>query len=147
MVSLSKLASVTEEGVTFSSPYDGSVSFLTPERSIEIQQALGLMQRGLGCGWSKNRVYTLCWRVSLRLGLVLDSTWGFYLTVLKILFISDILFQGPERFWFTDLFCFPCFVNILRIWSCDIFPCFVMSSITQASSNSPYTVHYYYKYL
>uniref|UniRef100_UPI00358FEF10 queuine tRNA-ribosyltransferase catalytic subunit 1 n=1 Tax=Myxine glutinosa TaxID=7769 RepID=UPI00358FEF10 len=41
MVSLSKLASVTEEGVTFSSPYDGSVSFLTPERSIEIQQALG----------------------------------------------------------------------------------------------------------
>uniref|UniRef100_A0A8C4Q2Q1 Queuine tRNA-ribosyltransferase 1 n=1 Tax=Eptatretus burgeri TaxID=7764 RepID=A0A8C4Q2Q1_EPTBU len=41
MVSLSKLASVTEEGVTFSSPYDGSISFLTPERSIEIQQALG----------------------------------------------------------------------------------------------------------
>ena len=32
---------MTEEGVNFESPYDGSKCMLTPERSIEIQQAIG----------------------------------------------------------------------------------------------------------
>eukprot|EP00088_Acartia_fossae_P020033 TRINITY_DN2172_c0_g1_i4.p1 TRINITY_DN2172_c0_g1~~TRINITY_DN2172_c0_g1_i4.p1 ORF type:complete len:409 (+),score=68.12 TRINITY_DN2172_c0_g1_i4:43-1269(+) len=41
MVSLSKLTEITEEGVNFESPYDGSKCMLTPERSIEIQQAIG----------------------------------------------------------------------------------------------------------
>lgn len=40
--SLSKLRKMTEEGVTFQSPYDGSRSFLSPERSIEVQTALGV---------------------------------------------------------------------------------------------------------
>ena len=39
--SLKKLAKVTEEGVTFQSHFDGSSHFIAPERSIEIQQALG----------------------------------------------------------------------------------------------------------
>jgi queuine tRNA-ribosyltransferase len=39
--SLSKLRSVTEEGVTFQSHFDGGEIFLTPERVIEIQEALG----------------------------------------------------------------------------------------------------------
>ncbi len=39
--SLNKLAKVTEEGVTFQSHIDGSRHFISPERSIEIQQALG----------------------------------------------------------------------------------------------------------
>jgi len=41
MVSLLKLAEITEEGVNFESPYDGSKCMLTPERSIEIQMAIG----------------------------------------------------------------------------------------------------------
>jgi len=41
MVSLSKLSEVTESGVNFESPYDGSKCMLTPERSIQIQQAIG----------------------------------------------------------------------------------------------------------
>ena len=41
MVSLLKLAEITEDGVNFESPYDGSKCMLTPERSIEIQQAIG----------------------------------------------------------------------------------------------------------
>ena len=41
MVSLLKLAEITEEGVNFESPYDGSKCMLTPERSIEIQRAIG----------------------------------------------------------------------------------------------------------
>ncbi|XP_059491301.1 queuine tRNA-ribosyltransferase catalytic subunit [Neocloeon triangulifer] len=41
MVSLLKLATITEEGVNFSSPFDGSPCMLTPERSIEIQNAIG----------------------------------------------------------------------------------------------------------
>jgi len=41
MVSLLKLAEITEEGVTFASPKDGSRMLLTPERSIEIQNAIG----------------------------------------------------------------------------------------------------------
>ena len=39
--SLNKLAKVTEEGVTFQSHLDGSSHFISPKRSIEIQQALG----------------------------------------------------------------------------------------------------------
>ncbi|CAB3368594.1 Hypothetical predicted protein [Cloeon dipterum] len=41
MVSLLKLAEITEEGVNFSSPFDGTPCMLTPERSIEIQNAIG----------------------------------------------------------------------------------------------------------
>ncbi|KAI9551619.1 hypothetical protein GHT06_021952 [Daphnia sinensis] len=41
MVSLLDLAEITEEGVKFKSPYDGSECLLTPERSIEIQNAIG----------------------------------------------------------------------------------------------------------
>lgn len=37
MVSLLKLTKITEEGVNFTSPYDGSECMLTPEHSIEIQ--------------------------------------------------------------------------------------------------------------
>lgn len=40
--SLSKLRSMTDEGVTFQSPYDGSRTFFSPERSIEVQTALGV---------------------------------------------------------------------------------------------------------
>ncbi|UQZ89112.1 tRNA guanosine(34) transglycosylase Tgt [Deltaproteobacteria bacterium Smac51] len=40
--SLSKLRKMTEEGVTFQSPYDGSRTFFSPERSIEVQTALGV---------------------------------------------------------------------------------------------------------
>jgi len=39
--SLSKLNKITEEGVHFRSPLDGSPMFLTPEKSVEIQQNLG----------------------------------------------------------------------------------------------------------
>ncbi|XP_046746763.1 queuine tRNA-ribosyltransferase catalytic subunit [Diprion similis] len=41
MVSLLQLAHITEEGVTFQSPYDGSECVLTPEHSIEIQNTIG----------------------------------------------------------------------------------------------------------
>jgi len=41
MVSLLELAEITEEGVNFKSPYDGTMSMLTPERSIEIQRTIG----------------------------------------------------------------------------------------------------------
>ncbi|XP_014216555.1 queuine tRNA-ribosyltransferase catalytic subunit 1 [Copidosoma floridanum] len=41
MVSLLKLAEITEEGVKFKSPFDGSESMLTPERSIQIQNSIG----------------------------------------------------------------------------------------------------------
>ncbi len=37
MVSLLKLAEITEEGVKFRSPYDDSACMLTPEHSMEIQ--------------------------------------------------------------------------------------------------------------
>jgi queuine tRNA-ribosyltransferase len=39
--SLSEMRSITDEGVTFRSPRDGSIIKLTPERSIQIQNALG----------------------------------------------------------------------------------------------------------
>ena len=41
MVSLLKLAKITEEGVTFSSPVDGSPMLLTPEESIRTQHVIG----------------------------------------------------------------------------------------------------------
>ncbi|KAG0716974.1 Queuine tRNA-ribosyltransferase catalytic subunit 1 [Chionoecetes opilio] len=41
MVSLLDLAEITEEGVKFRSPYDGSECLLTPEESIAIQNAIG----------------------------------------------------------------------------------------------------------
>ena len=41
MVSLLKLAKITEDGVNFESPYDGSQKLLTPEESIRIQNSIG----------------------------------------------------------------------------------------------------------
>ena len=39
--SLGELSKITEEGVKFSSPYDGKKIFMTPEESIKIQENLG----------------------------------------------------------------------------------------------------------
>ncbi len=39
--SLAKLCKITDEGVTFQSHIDGSTHFLTPEKAIEIEEALG----------------------------------------------------------------------------------------------------------
>ena len=39
--SLAELRQITEEGVTFKSPIDGSMRMITPEKSMEIQIALG----------------------------------------------------------------------------------------------------------
>lgn len=39
--SLGKLRKITEEGVKFKSPLDGSPVFLSPEKSIEVQRELG----------------------------------------------------------------------------------------------------------
>lgn len=39
--SLASIRKITEEGVRFRSPLDGSEVFLTPERSMEVQRALG----------------------------------------------------------------------------------------------------------
>ncbi|EXJ10172.1 Queuine tRNA-ribosyltransferase [Nitrincola nitratireducens] len=39
--SLGKMRKITEEGVSFQSPVDGSKVFLSPERSMEVQKALG----------------------------------------------------------------------------------------------------------
>eukprot|EP00117_Sycon_ciliatum_P009673 scpid35213/ scgid11868/ Queuine tRNA-ribosyltransferase; Guanine insertion enzyme; tRNA-guanine transglycosylase len=41
MVSLLELTEITEEGVNFSSPYDGKRMLLTPEESIRIQNCIG----------------------------------------------------------------------------------------------------------
>lgn len=41
MVSLLKLATVTEEGVRFLSPHDGSPMLLTPEHSMALQNSIG----------------------------------------------------------------------------------------------------------
>ena len=41
MVSLLKLACISEEGVQFCSPHDGSQLLLTPEHSIELQNTIG----------------------------------------------------------------------------------------------------------
>lgn len=45
MVSLVELSEVTEEGVKFKSPYDGKEILLSPEKSISIQNSLGLYRR------------------------------------------------------------------------------------------------------
>lgn len=42
MVSLVELSEVTEEGVKFKSPYDGKEILLSPEKSISIQNSLGI---------------------------------------------------------------------------------------------------------
>lgn len=42
MVSLVELSEVTEEGVKFKSPYDGKEILLSPEKSICIQNSLGM---------------------------------------------------------------------------------------------------------
>lgn len=44
MVSLAKLSKVTEDGVEFKSPHDESMMLLTPEKSMEIQNAIGKFQ-------------------------------------------------------------------------------------------------------
>jgi tRNA-guanine family transglycosylase len=41
MVSLAKLSKVTEQGVEFESPHDSTMMMLTPEKSMEIQNAIG----------------------------------------------------------------------------------------------------------
>lgn len=41
MVSLLHMADIDEEGVSFESPYDGTKSLLTPEKSIQIQNVIG----------------------------------------------------------------------------------------------------------
>ncbi|KAH0837231.1 hypothetical protein FOPE_04856 [Fonsecaea pedrosoi] len=41
MVSLLKLAKITEEGVRFLSPHDGSPMLLTPEHSMSLQNSIG----------------------------------------------------------------------------------------------------------
>lgn len=41
MVSLLHMADIDEQGVNFQSPYDGTKSLLTPEKSIQIQNAIG----------------------------------------------------------------------------------------------------------
>jgi tRNA-guanine family transglycosylase len=40
-VSLLKLAKITEEGVEFASPHDGSLMLLTPEHSMDLQNSIG----------------------------------------------------------------------------------------------------------
>jgi len=41
MVSLCKLSEITEEGVSFQSPVDNEILMLTPEKSMEFQNAIG----------------------------------------------------------------------------------------------------------
>jgi queuine tRNA-ribosyltransferase len=41
MVSLLKLAEITEQGVQFQSPHDGSLMLLTPEHSMSLQNSIG----------------------------------------------------------------------------------------------------------
>lgn len=41
MVSLLQLSNITEEGVTFRSPHDGSRMLLTPEYSMKLQNTIG----------------------------------------------------------------------------------------------------------
>jgi queuine tRNA-ribosyltransferase len=40
--SLSAIRKLTPQGVTFASPYDGSKSFFSPEKAVEVQKALGV---------------------------------------------------------------------------------------------------------
>lgn len=61
MVSLLKLAEITEEGVKFKSPYDNSEIMLTPEKSIQIQNSIGknytCFYYDLPCFWAKARKF------------------------------------------------------------------------------------------
>ncbi len=41
MVSLSKLSKVTDAGVEFTNPYDSSLMFISPEKSVSIQNQIG----------------------------------------------------------------------------------------------------------
>ena len=41
MVSLLKLSEMSEDGVKFYAPHDGSPMLLTPEKSIEMQNSIG----------------------------------------------------------------------------------------------------------
>ena len=41
MVSLIALSNITEEGVNFTSPFDGKDMLLTPEKSIGLQNIIG----------------------------------------------------------------------------------------------------------
>ncbi|MBV98709.1 Queuine tRNA-ribosyltransferase, partial [Eschrichtius robustus] len=67
MVSLVSLSEVTEEGVRFRSPYDGDETLLSPERSVEIQNALEMTKRdvpgfaigGLSGGESKGQFWRM----------------------------------------------------------------------------------------
>jgi len=60
MVSLLKLSEVTEEGVVFQSPHDGSNMLLTPEKSIEIQNSIGdFYDLNLCWHWSSGGLMTL----------------------------------------------------------------------------------------
>nr|XP_025719153.1 queuine tRNA-ribosyltransferase catalytic subunit 1 isoform X2 [Callorhinus ursinus] len=67
MVSLVSLSEVTEEGVRFRSPYDGDETVLSPEKSVEIQNALEMTKRdvpgfaigGLSGGESKGQFWRM----------------------------------------------------------------------------------------
>ncbi|KAG3280314.1 queuine tRNA-ribosyltransferase catalytic subunit 1, transcript variant X2 [Ictidomys tridecemlineatus] len=67
MVSLVSLSEVTEEGVRFRSPYDGDETLLSPEKSVEIQNALEMTKRdvpgfaigGLSGGESKAQFWKM----------------------------------------------------------------------------------------
>ncbi|XP_027944662.1 queuine tRNA-ribosyltransferase catalytic subunit 1 isoform X2 [Eumetopias jubatus] len=67
MVSLVSLSEVTEEGVRFRSPYDGDETLLSPEKSVEIQNALEMTKRdvpgfaigGLSGGESKGQFWRM----------------------------------------------------------------------------------------
>ena len=52
MVSLLHLAEITERGVAFKSPHDGSDMLLTPEHSIAVQNRLGALVR-LHVAWCR----------------------------------------------------------------------------------------------
>nr|XP_012646084.1 queuine tRNA-ribosyltransferase catalytic subunit 1 isoform X2 [Microcebus murinus] len=67
MVSLVSLSEVTEEGVRFRSPYDGDETLLSPEKSVQIQNALEMTKRdvpgfaigGLSGGESKAQFWKM----------------------------------------------------------------------------------------
>ncbi len=59
MVSLLELAEITERGVTFASPRDGSPMLLTPEQSIAIQNRLGPLPAALP------RTCTVTWHAAV----------------------------------------------------------------------------------
>uniref|UniRef100_A0A2K6S1Y2 Queuine tRNA-ribosyltransferase catalytic subunit 1 n=1 Tax=Saimiri boliviensis boliviensis TaxID=39432 RepID=A0A2K6S1Y2_SAIBB len=67
MVSLVSLSEVTEEGVRFRSPYDGNETLLSPEKSVQIQNALEMTKRdvpgfaigGLSGGESKAQFWRM----------------------------------------------------------------------------------------